>query len=380
MANDISQEEIDALFGDVLNSSSDQESNNSVEMLTDSEKDVLGEVGNISMGAAATTLSTLLNQKVNITTPHVVQQKSLKSLLQGDDKYVAINIKYKAGLDGSFLLVIKEEDVKYISNVMMGANTDDSKEPITDMQISAISEAMNQMVGSSCTSMSSIFNTPVDIQPPEVDRIDFDADKDIFNINLISENYVVVEFDLLIGDSLNSKMVQVLPIDVSKQLIKKLTGGNGEEVEVASEEVEPAITESKVSVDNVEHSESVPERPQASATMDTTRHVEQYKAPREVSNVNFETLVQERVDHAKEQISLLQDVGLEVVVELGRTNKSIKEILEFGPGVVIELNKMAGEPIDILINNKFIAKGEVVVIDENFGIRITEIIDVNKRI
>lgn len=382
MADTISQDEINALFanagGGDAGASSDGGTTGAASgaSLTDSDRDVLGEVGNISMGSAATTLSSLLNEKVNITTPTVKEGSTLKELLGGADKYVAIDIKYKTGLDGSFMLLMKEQDVKIVASMMMGQGPNvEAGSELDDMSLSAIAEAMNQMVGTSCTSMSQVFSSTVDINPPSVEKIDISQSKVVAGVDIESEDYVTVEFDLTVGDILASKMVQILPRPVAKQLIDKLTGANGggeeKKEEAPAPEAAPAPAPAAAPAP-----EAAPA--QAAAPVQVSA-----PAPAPVSNassVQFETLVAERVEGVKEQISLIQDVPLEVVVELGRTNKSIKEILEFSPGVVIELNKMAGEPIDILINNKFIAKGEVVVIDENFGIRITEIIDVKKRI
>ncbi|MCQ2978608.1 MAG: flagellar motor switch phosphatase FliY [Clostridia bacterium] len=378
MADTISQDEINALFaaqasGDdpstVQPDATSQPAGGNT--LTDSDRDVLGEVGNISMGSAATTLSSILGEKVNITTPTVKEGNTLKSMLSGDEKYVAIDIKYKQGLDGSFMLLMKETDVKIVASMMMGQGSNvDPATQLDDMQLSAIAEAMNQMVGTSCTSMSQVFKNTVDINPPSVEKVDIAANPVVAGVNVDSEDYVTVEFDLVVGEILQSKMVQILPRPVAKQLIEKLTGAN--------EEAKPAAAEPAPAPAPAPAAEPAPAAaPQPQVVVSAPQPTQ---AVSNAQQVQFEDLIAERVENVKEQISLIQDVPLEVVVELGRTNKSIKEILEFSPGVVIELNKMAGEPIDILINNKFIAKGEVVVIDENFGIRITEIIDVKKRI
>ena len=374
MADTISQDEINALFaqsaaGELPAADAAPASGGGI--LSDSDKDVLGEVGNISMGSAATTLSSILSEKVNITTPTVKEGSTLKALLSGDDKYVAINIGYKQGLDGSFMLLMKEGDVRIVANMMMGQPADaNADQPLDEMQLSAIAEAMNQMVGTSCTSMSQVFDSTVDINPPTVEKIDIEQNPVVAGVDVNSEDYVTVEFDLQVGTILESKMMQILPSNVAKQLIDKLMSSKG------GNEPAPAPAAAAPAPE--------PAPAQASAAAPMQAAPQMVAAPTgPVSNaqsVQFEEIVQQRVEGVKEQISLIQDVPLEVVVELGRTNKSIKEILEFSPGVVIELNKMAGEPIDILINNKFVAKGEVVVIDENFGIRITEIIDVKKRI
>lgn len=376
MSDTISQDEINALFGMTTDDAKEEKSEN---QLTDSDKDVLGEVGNISMGAAATTLSELLSQKVYITTPIVKEKHAIEAYFEADKKYVAINIKYKTGLDGTFLLLVDEDDVKIISSIMMGNEPDTSIE-VDDLHLSAISEAMNQMVGTSCTSMSQVFNSVVDINPPDVQKVTPDNIKTLGGVDLEKDEYVMVEFDLKVGELINSKMLQIIPIDVAKQLISKLMGGSDTST-AALEEKEEEVVEPQTNVANeTPKSAEIPVQTQPVNMQINQQMAMPQQTMSNVQAVEFADLVEKRVEETKEQISLIQDVPLEVVVELGRTNKSIKEILEFGPGVVIELNKMAGEPIDILINNKFIAKGEVVVIDENFGIRITEIIDVKKRI
>ncbi len=382
MSDGISQEEIDAL----LNGGASEDT---AEVLTDKEIDVLGEVANISMGTASTTLSSLLNEKVNITTPKVVQKKSIASMIEGN-KIILVNIKYKQGLDGSFMFILNESDAKVIAGIMMGG-ADLSAEPLNDIHLSALAETMNQMVGTSCTSMSQVFDNVVDICPPSVEMVDFSENTVVDGIDLSAADYVVVEFDITVGEKLSSKMMQILSYDVSKQLINKLLGATAPAAE------EPAIAEQTVNVQastapafentgsfastNADMAMAAPMMGAGQMNMNMNMAASNGNAmSSNVQNVEFSSLVAEKIELEREKISLIQDVPLEVVVELGRTNKSIKEILEFSPGVVIELNKMAGDPIDILINNKFIAKGEVVVIDENFGIRITEIVDINKRI
>ena len=376
MADTISQDEINSLFSQAaegkLHEASENNAGSAQKLLSASDKDVLGEVGNISMGSAATTLSSILNEKVNITTPTVKEGSTLKELFAGEEKYVAIDIKYKTGLDGSFMLIIKESDIKIIANMMMGKGPEvEPDSELGDLEVSAISEAMNQMVGTSCTSMSQVFDSVVDINPPSVEKVDTQKSQIVAGVDINSDDYVTVEFDLNVGTILDSKMIQILPSTVAKQLIDKLMNANG-----VSNQVEEATVDEIPAVESINVSAPISSVSSTTPMMEATQSAASARA----QAVQFEELAAQRVENVKEQISLIQDVPLEVVVELGRTNKSIKEILEFSPGVVIELNKMAGEPIDILINHKFIAKGEVVVIDENFGIRITEIIDVKKRI
>ncbi|MCT4613030.1 MAG: flagellar motor switch phosphatase FliY [Clostridia bacterium] len=352
MADLLSQEEIDALLGG-------GGSDGAAAALTDSDKDVLGEIGNISMGTAATTLSSLLNNKVVITTP-VVKDMKIDALAENykDEKYVAIAIEYKDGLKGANFLVLKENDVKIIANLMTGGDGTNLDDELTDLHLSAISEAMNQMIGSSCTSMSSMLDRKIDINPPNAQKMDL-ANGDIKEIlKFDTEELVEVCFKMQVGELIDSEIMQILPISFAKELVAAMQ---------PAEQEAPATPESTVN-------EAVPEMAVPAAAQPQVR--EEQKPVQNVSAkpIAFESFgAQGAQTGAKSSIDIIKDVNLEVTVELGKTKKSIKEILNFGIGTIIELDKVSGEPIDILVNGKQIAKGEVVVVDENFAIRITEI-------
>ena len=153
MSDMLSQEEIDALLsGGEPTKEEEVPSPSSASPnaeFSEQAKDTIGEIGNISMGTAATTLSTLLNHKVVITTPKV----ALMSIKQLSEDYplpfVGVEVRYKEGIKGTNLMVLKESDVKIITNLMMGQPPEATEDPITDLHLSAIAEAMNQMVGSS---------------------------------------------------------------------------------------------------------------------------------------------------------------------------------------------------------------------------------------
>jgi len=383
----LSQEEINALLGmsndDESESSASDEDNNTGKLtLSEEEKDAIGEIGNISMGTSATTLFTLLNQKVSITTPRVKVWTWDEFTLNYPDDIVAINVDYKEGLSGSNLLLLKEEDVKKITDIMMGGDGTGSTGELTEIHLSAIAEAMNQMVGSSSTSMSQMLNMKVDISPPKAFLTKLDKESINHDTGFDNDPFVQVAFSMKIGDIIDSEIMQILPIHFAKEMVDLLINNQGTKVQ---EEVTP-ITPFKE-----EKPEPKPKSPMAStnntaptqATQATTRQYQQERPITQdvdIQKPHFPQFDEGFFIQQKENMDIIMDVPLEVTVELGRTSKKIKDILEFNPGTIIELDRLAGEPIDILVNGKFVAQGEVVVIDENFGIRITEIINPELRV
>ncbi len=393
MADMLSQEEIDALLTGGDSDDSPSGGDTLVSHLTDDEKDALGEVGNISMGTAATTLFTLLGQKVTITTPRVSETNM--GLLKNDfeDPLVMIQIKYKIGIEGLNLLILRESDVKIITDLMMGGDGTNVPEELTDLHLSAISEAMNQMIGSASTSLSEMLATKVDISPPEaiyesISNVDISS----FGIDE-SEPLVKIAFKMTVGDLIDSEIMQILPVDVAKQLVTSLLESSTPQ-EMAEPEIPVPPVQEPVAPPPVQQAPQVPPQaaapqppPQAPAYAAPPQAMPQQAPPRQhVNPVNAQPFSYESFDgNAAGQmfssdIALIKDVPLEITVELGRTSKKISEILEFGIGTVIELDRLVGESLDILANGKKIAKGEVVVVDENYGVRITDIIVPEKRI
>lgn len=381
MSDMLSQEEINALLGDSVDTNDDGDPKKS-EILTPENIDILGEVGNISMGTAATTLSSLLNNKVEISTPTVsmLYPKELSS--KYDKPCVGLKINYKEGLIGSNLLVLKQEDVKIIANLMMGGdgNVSLENEELTELDLSAISEAMNQMVGSSSTSLSSMLGHKIDIDTPQAFILKFDEDTFFEELTIQDEYLVCNSFRMVVQGFIDSEIMQLLPIEFSENIIEKLKGS---EVEI-SPQSQPEVTQS-APAPQVTPQPQVTQSVPAPQPMAMSQPMQSQSSNVMHNNVNVQTAQFQSFDmnelaQQKENITIIRDVPLEVTVELGRTRKPIKEILEFNPGTVIELDKLAGEPIDILVNGKFIAKGEVVVIDENFGVRVTDIINTEERI
>lgn len=368
----LSQEEIDALTGPGNTATATATS----ETLTDAERDAVGEIANINMGTAATTLSTLLNNKVTITTPKVSYVTINEVSAQYDRPCVFIHISYIEGIDGNNVLILKEQDVKVITDLMMGGDGSITEGDLTELHLSAISEAMNQMMGSAATSLSSMLEKKVDISPPSASLVDLnDSIDDVTVSNFLSGELVQVAFDMKIGDLVDSQIMQLYPFDFARELYRKFIGDAGIEngsTPVDEMPVAPAPAAAPEPAAQPMQSQPMMQQPMQDPSMQ-----QPYMMP--VQNVNVQAAQFQPFNAGvsplmqQENIDLIMDVPLEVTVELGRCNKSIKEILDFSPGTIIELNKLAGEPVDVLVNGKFVAKGEVVVIEENFGIRITEI-------
>ena len=379
----LSQEEINALLGNMnTGSSSTQTSNDAI--LSDEEKDAIGEISNICMGTAATTLYSLVNQKVVITTPVVEITNWDKLTAEYAKPCVFINILYKDGIDGNNVLILKEDDVKVITDLMMGGDGLNPAPELTELHFSAICEAMNQMMGSSATSLSSMLNCKIDISPPEAELVDMAGNFDVAKASdFLDKDFVRVTFRMTIGDLVDSTIMQLYPIQFARDLYKKFSGESEEK-----EETPPPAPQPEPQPQPVPQPQPQPQpatgmpmgqpmmgQPMMGQPMMAPNMNQMYAQPVNVQPAQFQAFNPSIAQVAgAENIGLIMDVPLEVTVELGRTTKSIHEILDFAPGTIIELNRIAGEPIDILVNGKYVAKGEVVVIEESFGVRITEIV------
>lgn len=393
----LSQEEINALLGSMDADAGSEEPTESAEstvavsdseMLTPEESDALGEIANISMGTAATTMSILVNNRVDITTPRVSYTTMEQLSEQKEAPVVFIYITYRAGLKGNNILILKEQDVKIITDLMMGGDGTNTDGELTDLHLSAICEAMNQMMGSAATSMSSMINEMVDISPPVAKRVDFGEGIIDDLEDMVGQNYVQVSFRMEIGDLVDSEIMQLYPTDfahmIYNQFVDVSMGGSEEAAPAAPAPTPSPTPAAPAPTPEPQPTTPPPVAPQPQMDMGMQQQpmsgMQQpmYAMPQDINiqPAQFQNFSQmPNLDGiAPENIDLIMDVPLEVTVELGRTSKSIKEILDFSPGTIIELDKLAGEPIDVLVNGKFVAKGEVVVIEESFGIRVTEII------
>ena len=371
----LSQEEINALLNDP-----GQSAGTSDEYLTDDEKDAIGEIANISMGTAATTLFSLVNRKVEISTP-VVSSCTWDEIVHSYEKpCVFIRIAYTVGLDGSNLLVLKEHDVKVITDLMMGGDGTNTDGELGELHLSAISEAMNQMMGSSATSLSSMLNRMIDISPPISDLVDLQEDFDEGSIDqFLKKPFVKISFKMEIGDLVDSEIMQLYPFSFAKEMCQ----GVSQNMEIETDQTSASAPQP------APQPQMEPQMATPTGTMDAGMGQPMMGQPMmgqpmmgqpvNVQQAQFTNFTGTPLNaYQPENIDLIMDVPLEVTVELGKTKKSISDILDFGPGKIIELDKIAGEPIDVLVNGKYVAKGEVVVIEESFGVRITEIINNGK--
>ncbi len=404
-------------------------------LLSEVEKDAIGEIANISMGSSATTLYSLVNRKVNITTPVVTLSQWTNLMSEYEKPCVFIQIRYTQGLDGTNILVLRENDVKIITDLMMGGDGTNTDGELGELHLSAISEAMNQMMGSAATSLSTMLGTVIDISPPDANLLNLtevDSASDV--ASFLGGTFVKIEFRMQIGELVDSTIMQLYPVEFARKIVDTFIG-----VQMPSEP-EPTVPEAPPIQETVPAMDSTAMggMPQMNAApqmsmdqqmgmnpqmmgmdpqmmgmnpqmmgmnpqmmgmnpqmmgmnpqmmgMNPQMGMPPYGYPMGMApqmmqqGVNVQPAQFQSFDasvgamSSQENIGLIRDVPLEVTVELGRTTKSIADILDFAPGTIIELDRIAGEPIDVLVNGKFVAKGEVVVIEESFGIRVTEII------
>ena len=361
----------------------------SEDALTDIERDAIGEIANISMGSSATTLYSLVNHKVNITTP-VVTMATWDTVVSAYQRpCVFIKIKYTSGLDGANIMVLKEHDVKVIADLMMGGDGTNTDGELGELHLSAISEAMNQMMGSAATSLSTMLGKVIDISPPEASLLNLEEFENGESIEgFLAGNFVKISFRMQIDDLVDSTIMQLYPVSFARSLYETFVASGSADTQPAPEAKEPAPAPAPTpapepyvppaaAVDENRTMSNPANMGMPQMNMGMNMGMPQMNAqPMNVQPAQFQSFNNTASSIAgQENIGLIRDVPLEVTVELGRTKKSIAEILDFAPGTIIELDKIAGEPIDVLVNGKYVAKGEVVVIEESFGVRVTEIIN-----
>ncbi|MGN2337461.1 flagellar motor switch phosphatase FliY [Clostridium cagae] len=376
----LSQEEINALLAGELSNEETQEvpqDNGNTEELTDIEKDLLGEIGNISMGSASTALYQIINQNVNITTP-VVSLTTLKDMKASfETPNIILDVEYTEGIIGRNILVMRTDDAAVIANLMMGGDGKVPENPeLSEIEVSAVQEAMNQMIGSAATSMATMFSRRVDISPP-TSKLWKEKDEPITETLSEDEEIVRVSFRLIIGDLVDSNIMQILPLNTAKKIVSIMMG----EEDASTEAIESAkVVEEKPRVQATNQKVNVHEQVQTTIKAKPIVEAPKVQEPIEVHEAAFEALVPGDTSQVPKNIDLILDVPLDISVVLGRTKKSIKDILNLSTGSLIELDKLAEEPVEILVNGKKIAYGEVVVVDENFGVRITSIVSNAERI
>ncbi|WP_286883683.1 flagellar motor switch phosphatase FliY [Aneurinibacillus sp. UBA3580] len=418
----LSQEEIDALLRqnnleeDIDDNNEGNQEPNIDDYLSPLEQDALGEIGNITFGSAATALSSLLGQVTDITTPKVgiVRREEVQN--EFPHPYVAVHVEYTEGFQGINLLVIRADDAQIIADLMMGGDGTAPPQELSEIHLSAVQEAMNQMMGSAATSMSTIFNKLVNISPPGIDMMDLQQGKGMENIPE-DDILVKISFRLKVGSLIDSNIMQLIPVPFARSLVATLLGGmGGDAAPTEAPQADPQPAPQPAPQPEPVHMAGGNEYPSSGIGGMEPPQPPPYQMPQQqpmyqqplqgypggmppyqqpmyqqqppqpaysgyqpppanVQPVQFSSFdVNVPPQASPQNLSMLMDIPLKVTVELGRTKRQIKDILDLSPGSIIELDKLAGEPVDILVNNKLIAKGEVVVIDENFGVRVTDIL------
>lgn len=424
------------------------------------EIDAIGEIMNISLGSSATAVSNMLDHRVDITTPKVAVMNTADFTLGELNPAIGVEIRYISGLEGSNIMLLKRKDVKVIVDILMGTETPDEEFELNELTISAVCEVMNQMMGAASTALSDLLGHPVNISTPESFELEnFEQfKKDHFPTE--SGQVVVVSFTLSIEDTLKSEFVNIMSVDLARELIATLELGgegasNSEEtpapaspgVKLSQEEIErlmqsaaaaqpepapqpaPVSPGAKLSQEEIERlmqsaaaaqPEPVPQpapgQPTAAAqpVAPPAKQPQQqapaqgaypppsygqpfpgyyppppgyyyppepqreppapkviYTKPAELPNLEGDRQLDEE---QAQNLDLILSVPLEVSVEIGRVRRKIQDILTFRKGSLVVLDKLAGDQVDLYVNGQCIAKGDVVVIDDNFGIRITEIL------
>ena len=341
-----------------------QTENGTDPIVTNEERDLLGEIGNICMGNASTSFSKLLQKPVTITTPTVEVVNISDIAKEFMQPHIALKVKYTRGIDGNNVLVMSIRDAIIIADIMMGGdgkNVED-RETLNEIEISAVSEAMNQMIASSATSMSTMFQKTIDISTPEtvISYNSKDSEKIFGNSN---EKIIKIKFQMNVADLINSNIVQVVSIETGKNIINiMLNDQNGFK---------------EGSTDHRYYDQSLDNQNlKAVENSNNSKPIKNY----DVSDAVLMPLSQGATPATPNNIDLILDVPLEISVVLGKTKKNVGEILNLGTGSLVELEKLAEEPVDILVNGKQIATGEVVVVNENFGVRITAILSNTERV
>ncbi|MCI8942693.1 MAG: flagellar motor switch protein FliN [Oscillospiraceae bacterium] len=434
--------------------------------------DAIGEAMNISLGSSATAVSNMLDHRVDITTPSVQVINAEDFSLGRIEPAIGVEIKYVCGLEGSNIMMLKRSDVKAIVDILLGTETPDEEFQLDELSISVVCEVMNQMMGAASTALSDLLGRMVNISTPESFELnDLDKVRDE-HFPVKTGPIVVVSFQLSIEGVVESEFMNVMSVELAKELVGGMGLDMDGELESTASPSEPAPapapapaassggTMSQEEIERMLAGGGAPEpapAPAPAASSGGTMSQEEIERmlagggasepapvpgaapapapapaaagqppayppagyppyppqaagqggypyppyppyymyppqpvqqPAEPKVINTQKPSMEPLSaddrlsqEQKENLDLIMGVSLEVAVEIGRTRRKIQDIIAFSKGSLVVLDKLAGEPVDLLVNGQCIARGDVVVIDDNFGIRITEILqkpDINE--
>ncbi len=399
-------------------------------ILSSMEIDTIGEVVNISLGAAATTVSMMLDARVDITTPIVSIKTKSEFEFKNLDPAVGVEINNCEGLTGKNVMLLKRNDVRIILGMLMGMEVSEEEFEMDEIAMSAIGEVMNQMMGASATALSELLGRSINITTPITFEItDVEAFKDKY---FQSEEIVVeVKFNLQIGDQVETEFVYLIPIELAKEIVEGFFKDQGMEFLAEASAPDPVVVEPTpvvempavaapvvetpvavqapvvtpppmVEASPVQATNPVPMgTPMANDQMTNTmaQMMELMRQQMEMTQLQMAQLANRPAAEVQNRkiksdaihtpnlqqsnvatgtdtnLDLVMNVPVEVSVEIGRTKKLVKDVLDLSKGSLVVLDKLAGEQVDLYVNGQFIAKGDVVVVDDSFAVRITEIVD-----
>lgn len=346
------------------------------------KSDLIGEVGNISMSQAATTLSSILNHRVSITTPRVTRIR-FKDLIDGiKAPKVATTVEFKEGLTGVNLMLLEVHDANVIANLMMGGDGTPENEEFTELELSAVAEAMNQMIGSAATSMATMISTKVDILPPKVNLWD-EPGNTKYDFIVDDEVIYKISFSLNVDGLIQSEIMQIFTDQMVDDIAQAMLADKATVVnnrETATSQSEESKSQAPAASQAPSQAPSQASSPAPAPTPKQTPKPK-HQEPVEVQSPEFQNFEPTQpAAESNDNLDLIMDIPLNLSVVLGRSKKTVRDILSFNTGSVIELDKLTDEPLEILLNGKLIATGEVVVINENFGVRITDILSPQQRL
>lgn len=346
------------------------------------KSDLIGEVGNISMSQAATTLSSILNHRVSITTPRVTRIR-FKDLIDGiKAPKVATTVEFKEGLTGVNLMLLEVHDANVIANLMMGGDGTPENEEFTELELSAVAEAMNQMIGSAATSMATMISTKVDILPPKVNLWD-EPGNTKYDFIVDDEVIYKISFSLNVDGLIQSEIMQIFTDQMVDDIAQAMLADKATVVnnrETATSQSEESKSQAPAASQAPSQAPSQASSPAPAPTPKPTPKPK-HQEPVEVQSPEFQNFEPTQpAAESNDNLDLIMDIPLNLSVVLGRSKKTVRDILSFNTGSVIELDKLTDEPLEILLNGKLIATGEVVVINENFGVRITDILSPQQRL
>ncbi len=341
--------------------------------LNEMQRDALAEVGNISLGSSATALATLINRRVQITTPRITLTNMNEVRSRFPVPCLVVKVNYIKGLEGENILIIKEEDALVITGLMMGLEPPEKPEQLDELELSAVSEAMNQMMGSAATAMSDFFDRLIDISPPELSYKDLLTD-DLETGEIAEESTLVqVSFRMEVEDLIDSEILQLIPLEFAEKIASYLLSS------LSDAEVEDFLSPLDQEEEREDHEKTVPFAAGPTVT-EQPGEIQVDRSPQERASAfgppgpSAETHADTRLDQEEhERLDMIRDIPVEIMVVLGRTRIPLRVVTSLHAGDVVSLDRYVGEPIEIFANERLVARGEVVMVNGQFGVKITSI-------